>query len=70
MPDAVNVGAGAVSEEVAPWLDLVRKLGVLVGVLATEPPDRFAVRVSGELASDDVAVLKLSALRAFLHHDR
>ncbi|MCB0932743.1 MAG: phosphoglycerate dehydrogenase [Mycobacterium sp.] len=63
VPDAVNVGAGAVSEEVAPWLDLVRKLGVLVGVLATEPPDRLAVRVSGELASDDVAVLKLSALR-------
>ena len=39
VPDAVNVGGGAVSEEVAPWLDLVRKLGVLVGVLATEPPD-------------------------------
>jgi len=63
VPDAVNVGAGAVSEEVAPWLELVRKLGVLVGVLATEPPDSLSVRVSGELAAEDVEVLKLSALR-------
>jgi D-3-phosphoglycerate dehydrogenase / 2-oxoglutarate reductase len=63
VPDAVNVGAGVVSEEVAPWLDLVRKLGVLVGVLGTEPPTSVAVRVSGELASEDVEVLKLSALR-------
>ena len=27
VPDAVNVGGGVVGEEVAPWLDLVRKLG-------------------------------------------
>jgi D-3-phosphoglycerate dehydrogenase len=65
VPDAVNVGAGVVSEEVSPWLDLVRKLGVLVGVLATEPPESLSVRVSGELASEDVEVLKLSALRGF-----
>ncbi len=63
VPDAVNVGAGAVSEEVAPWLDLVRKLGLLVGVLATEAPESLSVRVAGELAAEDVAVLKLSALR-------
>ena len=63
VPDAVNVAGGAVSEDVAPWLELVRKLGVLVGVLATEPPENLSVRVSGELASDDVGVLKLSALR-------
>lgn len=65
VPDAVNVGAGAVSEEVSPWLDLVRKLGVLVGVLATEPPTTLSVRVSGELAAEDVEVLKLSAMRGF-----
>jgi len=65
VPDAVNVGAGAVSEEVSPWLDLVRKLGVLVGVLSNEPPTTLSVRVSGELASEDVEVLKLSALRGF-----
>ena len=63
VPDAVNVGAGAVSEEVSPWLELVRKLGVLVGVLATEPPNTLSVRVSGELAAEDVEVLKLSAMR-------
>jgi D-3-phosphoglycerate dehydrogenase len=63
VPDAVNVGAGVVSEEVAPWLELVRKLGVLVGVLATEPPDSLSVRVAGELAAEDVEVLKLSAMR-------
>jgi D-3-phosphoglycerate dehydrogenase len=63
VPDAVNVAGGAVSEDVAPWLELVRKLGVLVGVLATEPPESLSVKVSGELASEDVGVLKLSALR-------
>jgi D-3-phosphoglycerate dehydrogenase len=63
VPDAVNVGAGVVNEEVAPWLELARKVGLLVGVLATEPPNTLSVRVSGELASEDVAVLKLSALR-------
>jgi D-3-phosphoglycerate dehydrogenase len=63
VPDAVNVGGGVVSEEVAPWLDLVRKLGLLVGALSTEPPSNLSVTVSGELASEDVGVLKLSALR-------
>ncbi|MEO3757189.1 phosphoglycerate dehydrogenase [Mycobacterium sp. B14F4] len=63
VPDAVNVGGGVVGEEVAPWLDLVRKLGLLVGVLTTEPTSTLSVRVCGELASEDVAVLRLSALR-------
>ena len=63
VPDAVNVAGGAVSEDVAPWLELVRKLGVLVGVLAAEPPENMSVKVSGELAAEDVGVLELSALR-------
>lgn len=63
VPDAVNVGGGVVGEEVAPWLDLVRKLGLLAGTLATEPTTTLSVRVSGELASEEVGVLKLSALR-------
>ncbi len=63
VPDAVNVGGGAVGEEVAPWLDLVRKLGLLVGVLSSEPPVSLQVQVQGELASEEVEVLKLSALR-------
>jgi D-3-phosphoglycerate dehydrogenase len=63
VPDAVNVGAGVVSEEVSPWLDLVRKLGVLVGALSEELPASLSVQVRGELASEDVEVLRLSALR-------
>jgi D-3-phosphoglycerate dehydrogenase / 2-oxoglutarate reductase len=63
VPDAVNVGAGAVSEEVAPWLDLVRKAGALVAVLSDELPASLSVQVRGELASEDVEVLRLSALR-------
>jgi D-3-phosphoglycerate dehydrogenase / 2-oxoglutarate reductase len=63
VPDAVNVGAGVVSDEVSPWLDLVRKLGVLVGALSEELPVSLSVQVRGELASEDVGVLRLSALR-------
>jgi D-3-phosphoglycerate dehydrogenase len=63
VPDAVNVGGGVVGEEVAPWLDLVRKLGLLVGVLSHELPVSLSVQVCGELASEDVSVLRLSALR-------
>ena len=63
VPDAVNVGGGAVNEEVAPWLDLVRKLGVLVATLSDGPPVSLAVHVRGELSSEDVEILKLSALR-------
>jgi D-3-phosphoglycerate dehydrogenase / 2-oxoglutarate reductase len=63
VPDAVNVGAGVVNEEVAPWLDLVRKVGVLVGALSEELPVSLQVQVRGELASEDVEVLRLSALR-------
>jgi D-3-phosphoglycerate dehydrogenase / 2-oxoglutarate reductase len=63
VPDAVNVGGGVVSEEVAPWLDLVRKLGVLAGALSDELPGSLSVQVRGELAGEDVEVLRLSALR-------
>jgi len=63
VPDAVNVGGGAVSEEVSPWLDLVRKLGLLAGALTEELPASLSVQVRGELAGEDVEVLRLSALR-------
>jgi len=63
VPDAVNVGGGVVGEEVAPWLDLVRKLGLLVGALSPELPTTLSVQVRGELASEEVGVLRLSALR-------
>ena len=63
VPDAVNVGGGVVGEEVAPWLDLVRKLGLLIGALSAELPVSISVQVRGELASEDVEVFRLSALR-------
>ncbi|MBF6173704.1 phosphoglycerate dehydrogenase [Nocardia blacklockiae] len=63
VPGAVNVTGGAVGEEVAPWLEIVRKQGVLLGALASELPVSLEVVVRGELSSEDVAVLKLSALR-------
>ncbi len=64
VPDAVNVQAGgAVGEEVGPWLELVRKLGVLLGAVTGEQPSSLAVEVRGELAAFDVEVLKLAALR-------
>ena len=63
VPDAVNVGGGVVNEEVAPWLDLVRKLGLLAGALSDELPGSLSVQVRGELAGEDVEVLRLSALR-------
>ncbi|MCZ4518656.1 phosphoglycerate dehydrogenase [Rhodococcus ruber] len=63
VPDAVNVKGGAVGEEVSPWLEIVRKQGVLLGALSDELPTSLSVDVRGELASEDVQILKLSALR-------
>lgn len=63
VPDAVNVAGGAVGEEVAPWLDLVRKLGSLLAAVAGTLPASIAVEVRGELAASDVSVLELAALR-------
>ncbi|MEU7765228.1 phosphoglycerate dehydrogenase [Nocardia sp. NPDC049190] len=63
VPGAVNVTGGAVGEEVAPWLDIVRKQGALLGALSSELPVSVEVQVRGELAAQDVAVLELSALR-------
>jgi D-3-phosphoglycerate dehydrogenase len=64
VPDAVNVQTGGVvGEEVRPYLPLVQKLGSVVAALATTPPASVTVRVRGELASEDVSVLPLAALR-------
>jgi D-3-phosphoglycerate dehydrogenase len=52
-----------VGEEVRPYLPLVQKLGTVVSALATKPPASVTVRVRGELASEDVTVLPLAALR-------
>ncbi len=63
VPGAVNITGGAVNDEVAPWLDVVRKQGALLGAIASELPVSIEVQARGELAAQDVAVLELSALR-------
>ena len=54
---------GSVTDEVAPWLEIVRKQGALLGALPDELPVSLEVQVRGELTANDVAVLELSALR-------
>ena len=63
VPDAVNVQGGAVGEEVRPYLPLAQKLGSLVSALLGTTPTSVTLEARGELASEDVSVLQLSALR-------
>ncbi|MDU0478481.1 phosphoglycerate dehydrogenase [Staphylococcus chromogenes] len=63
VPDAVNVSSGRVGEEVGMWLELVRKLGLVVSHLLPGAPVKIEVEARGELSTEDVSVLGLSALR-------
>jgi len=64
VPDAVNVsGGGTVGEHVRPYLSLTQKLGTVLAALSTKAPASVTVVVKGELASEDVSILKLAALR-------
>src|SRR6476661_4762376 len=62
--DAVNViSGGVVGEEVRPWLPLTQKLGTVLAALAGGSPTSVTVDVRGELAAEEVSVLRLAALR-------
>ena len=61
--DAVNVSGGKVGEEVSVWLDLARKLGLLSGKLLDAAPVSLEVTARGELSTEDVSALGLSAVR-------
>ncbi|GAB3940127.1 phosphoglycerate dehydrogenase [Corynebacterium tapiri] len=61
--DAVNVAGGHVGEEVALWLDLARKLGLIASSLLDAAPVALDVVARGELSNDQVEALGLSALR-------
>ncbi|GAB3595293.1 D-3-phosphoglycerate dehydrogenase [Corynebacterium faecale] len=61
--DAVNVSGGKVGEEVALWMELARKLGLLAGKLVDGAPVSLEVVARGELSSEDVSALGLSAVR-------
>ncbi|MCT9931394.1 phosphoglycerate dehydrogenase [Planotetraspora sp. A-T 1434] len=63
VPDAVNVQGGAVAEDVKPGLPLTEKLGRIFTALAGEVATRLDVDVRGEIASQDVRVLELAALK-------
>ncbi|MEZ0074328.1 phosphoglycerate dehydrogenase [Planotetraspora sp. GP83] len=63
VPDAVNVQGGAVAEDVKPGLPLTEKLGRIFTALAGEVATRLDVDVRGEIASHDVRVLELAALK-------
>jgi len=63
VPDAVNVSGGPVGDEVAPWLELVRKLGKVAGELAPGVTTTVQVEVAGELSSEPVDILGSAALR-------
>lgn len=63
VPDAVNVSGGKVSEEVALWLGLATKLGRVGGALLGAAPVTVNVQARGELSSESVDALGLSALR-------
>lgn len=61
--DAVNITGGKVDEEVARWLDLARKLGLLAGKLLDDAPVALNVTARGELSTENVESLGLSAVR-------
>ncbi|QPK80054.1 phosphoglycerate dehydrogenase [Corynebacterium lizhenjunii] len=61
--DAVNVQGGRVGEEVAGWLEIARKLGLTAGTLLGKAPVAIEVEACGELSTEDVEALGLSAVR-------
>ncbi|MEV8633437.1 phosphoglycerate dehydrogenase [Streptosporangium sp. NPDC051023] len=63
VPDAVNVQGGVVAEDVKPGLPLAEKLGRVFTALAGEVATKLDIDVRGEIASQDVRVLELAALK-------
>ncbi|MCG5214437.1 phosphoglycerate dehydrogenase [Streptosporangium sp. KLBMP 9127] len=63
VPDAVNVQGGVVAEDVKPGLPLAEKLGRVFTALARETATKLDIEVRGEIASQDVRVLELAALK-------
>jgi D-3-phosphoglycerate dehydrogenase / 2-oxoglutarate reductase len=63
VPDAVNVQGGAVAEDLRPWLPLGEKLGRVFAALAGGATASVAVEAKGEIATLDVSVLELAAMK-------
>jgi D-3-phosphoglycerate dehydrogenase len=63
VPDAVNVRGGAVAEQIRAGLPLAEKLGRIFTALAGGIAARIDVEVRGEIATLDVSVLQLAAMK-------
>ena len=63
VPDAVNVSGGKVSEEVALWLNLATNLGRVAGELLGAAPSAVNVTAKGELSTESIDALGLTAMR-------
>jgi len=63
VPDAVNVQGGQLDETIKPLLPLAEQIGAIACSLADGAVERVDVAALGEIASHDVRVLELSALK-------
>ena len=63
VPDAVNVQGGVIDEDVRPGIPLAEELGRIAAGLATSAIARIEVEVRGAIATHDVKVLELAALK-------
>ncbi len=63
VPDAVNVKGGPIAEEVRPGIPLAEKLGRIFTSLAGGVACQIDVEVRGEIATEDVKILELAALK-------
>ena len=63
VPDAVNVKGGPIAEGVRPAIPLAEKLGRIFTSLAGGGACQIDVEVRGEIASEDVKILELAALK-------
>lgn len=68
VPDAVNVQGGVLAPSVKPYLPLAEKIGRIAATLTDAPLTRIDVEVLGELSTEDVRVLELSALKGAFQH--
>jgi D-3-phosphoglycerate dehydrogenase len=63
VPDAVNVAGGVIAPDVRPGIPLIEKLGRIFTALTHDSLTQIDVEVAGEIASLDVKVLELAALK-------
>ena len=63
VPDAVNVKGGPIAEEVRPGIPLAEKLGRIFTSLAGGVACQIDVEVRGQIATEDVKILELAALK-------